>query len=60
MKDLEFIRPYIDDLLCIKASTFEDHLARSGTVLKRIQQAGLKVNPKKYFFAPTELKYLGH
>ena len=46
MQGLEFVRTYIDDLLCITASTFEDHLTNLDKVLKRIQSAGLKINPK--------------
>ena len=60
MKGLEFVRTYIDDLLCITASTFEDHLAKLEKVLERIQQAGIKVNPKKNVFAQPELEYLGY
>ena len=60
MQGLEFVRTYIDDLLCITASTFDDHLTKLDEVLKRIQSAGLKINPKKSFFAQPELEYLGY
>ena len=60
MQGLEFVRTYIDDVLCITASTFEDHLAKLDTVLERIQTAGLKINPRKSFFAQPELEYLGY
>ena len=43
MKGLEFVRTYIDDFLCITASSFEDHLDKLEKVLERTQQAGLKV-----------------
>ena len=59
-KSLEFVRAYIDELLCITASIFTDHLARLEKVLERIKQAGLKVNPKKSFFDQPELEYLGY
>ena len=54
MQGLEFVRTYIDDVLCITASTFEDHLAKLDKVLKRIQTAGLKINPRKLLFAEPE------
>ena len=59
MSGLEFVRVYIDDLLCITTSTFEDHLDKLSEVLARIQTAGLKINATKSFFAKSELEYLG-
>ena len=58
--DLEYARAYIDDLLVISNSSFEDHLIKLETVLQRLQGAGLKVNASKSFFAQTELEYLGY
>ena len=43
---LEFARAYIDDLLVISSSTFEDHMDKLAQVLTRLREAGLKVNPK--------------
>ena len=60
MADLEFVRTYIDDLLCLTKGTFDDHLEKLERVLLRVQQAGLKVNAKKSFFAKAELEYLGY
>ena len=60
MADLEFVRTYIDDLLCLTKGTFNNHLEKLQRVLTRIQQAGLKVNAKKSFFAKAELEYLGY
>ena len=60
MQDLEFVRAYIDDLLCITKGSFEDHLEKLGQVLAKLRQAGLKVNVKKSFFAKDELEYLGY
>jgi hypothetical protein len=57
---LEFVRTYIDDLLCLTKGSFEDHLEKLERVLQRLRQAGLKVNGKKSFFAKTELEYLGY
>ena len=47
--DLEYARAYIDDLLIISNSTFQDHLDKLETVLKRLNDAGLKVNASKSF-----------
>jgi len=57
---LEFARAYIDDLLVISTSTLADHLDKLDQVLKRLQDAGLKVNASKSFFAREELEYLGY
>jgi hypothetical protein len=60
MATLEFVRAYIDDLLCITKGSLEDHLAKLGLVLTRLQDAGLKVNAGKSFFCAVETKYLGY
>ena len=57
---LEFLQTYIDDLLCLTKGTFEDHLEKLKRILARLQQAGLKVNANKSFFARSELEYLGY
>jgi len=57
---MEFARAYIDDLLVVSSSTFEDHLDKLEQVLSRLQQAGLKVNASKSFFGREELEYLGY
>ena len=60
MSDIEYARAYIDDLLIISNGSFEDHLKKVEVVLQRLQDAGLKVNASKSFFAQTELEYLGY
>ena len=55
MAGLEFVRAYIDDLLIISKTTWDDHLTKLETVLKRLKKAGLKVNAKKSFFGKQEL-----
>ena len=57
---LDYVRTYIDDLLCITNNTFEDHLEKLEQVFSILEQAGLKVNAKKSLFAQTELEYLGY
>ena len=60
MIGLEFARAYIDDLLVISTGSFENHLSDLDKVLTRLNEAGLKVNRTKSFFARTELEYLGY
>jgi hypothetical protein len=60
MDGLEFVRTYIDDLLCLTKGSFDDHLAKLEHILQRLLKAGLKVNAKKSFFARSQLEYLGY
>ncbi len=57
---LEYVRAYIDDLLVITRGTLEDHLEKLGEVLRRLCEAGLKVNAAKLFFCTHEIEYLGY
>ena len=56
----EDIRAYINDLLLLTKELFDKHCKRLDRVLTRLEDAGLKVNAKKSFFAWTELEYLGY
>ncbi len=58
--DLEYVRAYIDDILCITKGDWDDHLQKLRVVLQRLREAGLKVNAKKSFFGRSELEYLGY
>ena len=60
MGDLENVRAYIDDLLCLSHSTWEEHLEKLDVVFHRLRAVGLKVNIKKCFFSRSELEYLGY
>jgi hypothetical protein len=60
MYDLEYVRTYLDDILCITHGTWEDHLDKLDKVLTRLSEAGLKVNARKSFFGQTALEYLGY
>ena len=60
MRDLDYVRAYIDDLLCISCDSFEDHMEKLEQIFIRIQKAGLKINANKSFFARPELEYLGY
>ena len=60
MATLEFVRAYIDDLLCITKGTLEDHLAKLELALSRLQDANLKINARKSNFCAIETEYLGY
>ena len=60
MQELDFVRAYIDDLLCISCDSFEDHMEKLEEIFIRIQKAGLKINANKSVFARPELEYLGY
>jgi len=57
---LEYVRACIADLLVITRGTLEDHLEKLGKVLRRLREAGLKVNAAKSFFCTHEIEYLGY
>lgn len=57
---MDFVRAYIDDLLVLTKGDFEDHLEKLEEVLLRLEEAGLKVNAPKSFFARSEIEYLGY
>ena len=60
MATLEYVKAYIDDLLIISKGDFKDHLEKLEAVLKRLRDAGLKVNCAKSTFGVQECKYMGY
>ncbi len=60
MEAPECVRAYIDDLLVITRGILEDHLDKLREVLRRLPDAGLKVNAVKSFFCTHEIEYLGY
>ena len=60
MDGLEFVRAYIDDLLILSTSHWQDHLDKLDQVFIRLSRAGLKINAKKSFFGRSALEYLGY
>jgi ABC-type nitrate/sulfonate/bicarbonate transport system substrate-binding protein len=46
--------------LVITRETLEDHLEKLREVLRRLRDAGLKVNAAKSFFCTHEIEYLGY
>jgi hypothetical protein len=60
MESLEFVRAFLDDLLCISKLSLEDHLDKLEVVLWQLCDAGLKVNAAKSTFCALEIEYLGY
>ena len=58
MESLEYVRAYLDDLLCITKLSLEDHLGKQ--VLRQLCNAGQKVNAAKSTFCALEIEYLGY
>ena len=56
----EYVWAYIDDLLVMSCSTFEEHLKQLEKVLLCLSKVGLKVNANKSHFAKFEIEYLGY
>ena len=50
---------YVDDIIVFSRNVTE-HLLHLREIFQCIAKAGLKLNPSKYNFAATEVKYLGH
>ena len=44
MESLEYLQAYLDDLLCISRSSFEEHLKKLEEVIRHFCNASLKVN----------------
>lgn len=49
---------YLDDVL-VYAKTFKDELERLRCVFSRLNEANLKLNPKKCHFFKSSVKYIG-
>ncbi len=60
MESLEFVRAYLDNLLCISKLSLKNHLEKLEEVLRRLRDAGLKVNAAKLTFCALEIEYLGY
>jgi hypothetical protein len=60
MEAQEYVRAYIDDILVITRGTLEDHLDKLREVLRRLREAGLKVNAAKSFFCTHKIEYLSY
>jgi hypothetical protein len=60
MESLEYIRAYLNDLLCISKNSREDHLEKLEEVLRKLCNAGLKFKAEKSTFCALEIEYLGY
>jgi hypothetical protein len=60
VESLEYVRTYLDDLLCISKLSLEDHLEKLEEVLRQLCDAELKVNAAKSTFCALEIEYLGY
>jgi hypothetical protein len=58
--DIEGVRTYIDDILCIGKGTFAEHIKQLEEIFRRFEKAGLKVNAPKCSFGVKEIPYLGY
>ncbi len=59
MESLEYVRAYLDDLLCISKLSLENHVEKLEEVLRRLHDMELKVNAEKLTFCALEIEYLG-
>jgi hypothetical protein len=60
MESIEYVRAYLDDLLCISKVSHEDHLEKLEAILRQLCNGGLKVNTEKLTFCKLEIECLGH
>jgi hypothetical protein len=58
MESLEYVRAYLDDLLCISKLSLENHQEKLEEVLRQLCDAGLKVNTDQSTFCALEIEYL--
>jgi hypothetical protein len=54
-----FLKIFVDDLN-IHSIAWQDHLQHLGTVLSRLREVNLKLNPSKCCFAAGSIVFLGH
>jgi hypothetical protein len=60
METLEYVRAYLNDLLCVSRSSLGDHLKKIEVVLWHLCDASLKVNAQKLTICALEIEYLGY
>ncbi len=60
MESLEYVRAYLDDLICISKLSLDDHPEQLEEVLKQLCDAELKVNAAKLTLCALEIEYLGY
>ena len=60
MQTLSYIKVYLDDLLVITKSTYDDHIEKLKVVLSRLRNTHICLNTAKSSFAQGEIEYLGY
>ena len=60
MVALEFVIPYLDDLICIIKASLHDHLHNLRLVFTRLREAGLQINVPKLKLCLIDMEYLGY
>ena len=50
---------YADDIMVATKGSFDEHIEAVGKVLAQMEQANLKINPKKVFIAQESIEFLG-
>jgi hypothetical protein len=60
MQHLNFVRNYLDDILEISSSNFDDHLVKLEVVLSVFSDEGVCVNAENSTFCDDEIEYLGN
>jgi len=60
-KDLgsNFLKIFVDDLN-VHSESWEEHLQHLGTVMYKLREVNLKLNPNKCCFAAKSITFLGH
>lgn len=59
VRDLDFCFVYKDDIL-VASSTLEEHLHHLRTLFARLKEYGVVINPAKYVFGKSDVKFLGY
>ena len=57
---LEYVLVYINDILVVTKGKFTNHLKKLHTVLMRMQEKSMQLEPKKLFFCTKKVKYSGY
>jgi hypothetical protein len=60
VRDMEYVKTYLDDLLILTNSSFKYHLFKLEIALARLSTAGMRVNISKSRLFAEQMKYLGY
>lgn len=59
LRGLDYVFPFVDDLL-IASHTEDEHRQHLRTVLQRLEEYGITINPSKCVFGKSEVDFLGY